>query len=88
MSSSLVLPYNVSENLQTSETYISKTFHVNDKIGRIAKNAIFYSTSKVCTCGSQSANTASDGVLIGCLNCSETKLKGLSKQEINEPPYN
>ena len=52
-----ILPYNIWENLQTSEAYISETF-VNDldiKVGRVVKNAIFYDISNVWTCSSKSA---------------------------------
>ena len=48
-----ILPYNIYENLQTSEVCISKTFDLNDmKFGRAVKNAIVCNISKVWTCSS------------------------------------
>ena len=41
------------QNLQTSETYVSRTFDLNDiKFGRMVKKAIFFNISQVWTCSS------------------------------------
>ena len=38
-----ILPYNIEEDLQTSEVNISETFDLSDiKFGRVVKNAIFH----------------------------------------------
>ena len=45
------MPYNIYENLQTSETCISKASDLNAvKFGRVVKNAIVYNISNVWTC--------------------------------------
>ena len=47
------LPYNIYENVQTSEAFISKTSDLNAiKFGRVVNNAIIYNMSNVWACSS------------------------------------